>query len=126
VDLLDPLDLDLTDGVKGGERLTGVVRFPARYGQGEVDGELLMDGDGEEVTDGMQKRTASSNAWSNSSIASRCEGGRRLVMQALRMITGRLDLLRVESNGGCQTVRRGEGRRLGVKREARLTGWRRN
>jgi hypothetical protein len=60
--LLDPLDLDLTDGVRGGERLTGVARFPARCGQGEVVGELLLDGDGEEVADGVQKRTASSNA----------------------------------------------------------------
>jgi len=51
--LSDPLDLDLTDGVKGGEKLTGVARFPARYGQGEVDGELLLDGDGEEVADGV-------------------------------------------------------------------------
>jgi hypothetical protein len=30
-----------------------VARFPARYGQGEVDGELLLNGDGEEVADGM-------------------------------------------------------------------------
>ena len=60
--LSDPLDLDLTDVVKREEMLTGVVRFPARYGQGEVDGELLLDGDGEVVTDGMQKRTASSTA----------------------------------------------------------------
>jgi hypothetical protein len=58
--LSDPLDLDLTDGVKGGEKLTGVARFPARYGQGGVDGELPLNGDGEEATDGMQKRTASS------------------------------------------------------------------
>jgi hypothetical protein len=51
--LSDPLDLDLTDVVKREEMLTGVVRFPARYGQGEVDGELLLDGDGEEVADGV-------------------------------------------------------------------------
>jgi hypothetical protein len=51
--LLDPLDLDLTDGVKREGMLTGVARFPARYGQGEVDGELLLDGDGEEVADGV-------------------------------------------------------------------------
>jgi hypothetical protein len=30
-----------------------VARFPARYGQGEVDGELPLDGDGEEVADGV-------------------------------------------------------------------------
>jgi hypothetical protein len=58
--LSDPLDLDLTDGVNGEEKLTGVARSPARYGQGEVDGELPLNGDGEEVADGMQKRTASS------------------------------------------------------------------
>jgi hypothetical protein len=51
--LSDPLDLDLTDGVKGGEKLTGTARFPARYGQGEVDGGLPLDGDGEEVADGV-------------------------------------------------------------------------
>jgi hypothetical protein len=88
--LLDPLDLDLTDGVKGGEKLTGVARFPARYGQGEVDGELLLDGDGEEVTDGMQKRTASSKAWSISSIASSREGGRRLEGFGRRSASGKL------------------------------------
>jgi hypothetical protein len=30
-----------------------VARSPARYGQGEVDGELPLNGDGEEVADGM-------------------------------------------------------------------------
>jgi hypothetical protein len=39
-----------------------VARSPARYGQGEVDGELLLNGDGEEVADGMQKRAESSSA----------------------------------------------------------------
>jgi hypothetical protein len=34
--------------------------FPARSGQREVDGELPMNGDGEEVAEGMQKRTESS------------------------------------------------------------------
>jgi hypothetical protein len=51
--LSDPLDLDLTDGVKGGEKLTVGARSPARYGQGEVGGELLLNGDGEGVADGM-------------------------------------------------------------------------
>jgi hypothetical protein len=60
--LLDPLDLDLTDVVKEGERLTGVARFPARYGQGEVDGEVLAFTRPRRRYDGMQKRTASSNA----------------------------------------------------------------
>jgi hypothetical protein len=30
-----------------------VARSPARYGQGKVDGELLLNGDSEEVADGM-------------------------------------------------------------------------
>jgi hypothetical protein len=34
--------------------------FPARSGQREVDGELPMNGDGEEVVDGVQKSTESS------------------------------------------------------------------
>jgi hypothetical protein len=51
--LSDPLDLDLTDGERLGGGLTVVARSPARYGQGEVDGELPLNGDGEEVADGM-------------------------------------------------------------------------
>jgi hypothetical protein len=31
----------------------GGVRSPARYGQGEVDGELPLNGNSEEVADGM-------------------------------------------------------------------------
>jgi hypothetical protein len=60
--LSDPLDLDLTDGVRGGERLTGVARFPARYGQGEVVGEVLASSGPRRRYDGMQEITASSNA----------------------------------------------------------------
>jgi hypothetical protein len=60
--LSDPLDLDLTDGVKGGEKLTGAARFPARYGQGEVDGEVLAFTRPRRRHDGMQERTASSKA----------------------------------------------------------------
>jgi hypothetical protein len=82
-----------------------LARFPARYGQGEVDGEVLAISARRRREDEVQEITASSNAWSKSSIASRREGGRRLELRALRVITGRLDLLRDESNRGCQTVR---------------------
>jgi hypothetical protein len=64
------------------------ARFPARYGQGEVDGEVLAFTRPRRRHDGMQERTASSTAWSKTSIASRREVGRRLEMQALRVITG--------------------------------------
>jgi hypothetical protein len=36
-----------------GGGLTVVARSPARNGQGEVDGELLLNGDGEEMADGV-------------------------------------------------------------------------
>jgi hypothetical protein len=70
-----------------------VARSPARYGQGEVDGELLMNGDGEEVADGVQQTTEISKTWSLLSEASRGEGDVRLESSAASAIVGVLEKL---------------------------------
>jgi hypothetical protein len=76
-----------------GGGLTVGARSLARYGQGEVDGELPLNGDGEEVADGVQQVTEISKTWSSLTGASRGDGDERLESTAASAIVGVLEKL---------------------------------
>jgi hypothetical protein len=87
------LDLDLTVTVKRRGELTG-LGFPAGHRRrGPAldvnDGELPGVGDGEEVSDGVQERSAISEGSSGCSIASSRRGERRLEKARTMVCFGR-------------------------------------